>query len=347
MEAGVGEGEGVGEGVALSTVFVRFRPKADNHAALEVISLSFAPTPYVYVEGAMKSGYLYVLVHPSDPDLHKVGQTTRHPEKRLAEHNSNYEEYTGQIVKKTGQKWELKTYIAVPDPVWAETVFWGAVPFADIPSRGGIEVEKMEWEWVQAGLDAAKKAGVRPPPRPLPDHVHANTAWMNKRLAGRGITLVGHIRNKFGKSTFQCSNGHEWRTVPNDVAEGEGCPQCGIGANDREEIRQAIRPAFLCLLIHPDKPGVIKIGLTYSKLEQCYEENVWDDWEIHRYRYVEEPVLAESLIWELLGHPLPNDREPISIDLSRAKQAFRELIPRMQREIALVEKTKEDVQQTD
>ena len=91
----------------------------------------------------MKSGYLYVLVHPSDPDLYKIGQTTCHPEKRLAQHNSNYKEYTGQIVKETGQKWELKTYIAVPDPYWAESVFWDATPLAVIPFRRGIEVEKM------------------------------------------------------------------------------------------------------------------------------------------------------------------------------------------------------------
>jgi hypothetical protein len=290
----------------------------------------------------MKSGYLYVLVHPSDPDLYKVGQTTLHPEERLAEHNSNYEEYAGQFVKETGQKWELKTYIAVPDPYWAETVFWSATPLADIPFRRGIEVGKMEWEWVQAGLDAAKKAGVRPPQKPLPDYVYANTAWMNKRLEGRGITLVGHIRSKFGKSTFQCSNGHEWRTVPNNVAEGEGCPQCGIGEKNPGEIRQAIKPGFLCLLIHPDKPDVIKIGLTYSTLDQCYQENVWEDWEVHRYRFVEEPVLAETLIWELLGYPRPNDREPINIDLSIAEQAFRDLIYRMHSEIALREKEKED-----
>ncbi|MBN2433827.1 MAG: GIY-YIG nuclease family protein [Spirochaetes bacterium] len=37
----------------------------------------------------MKAGYLYVLSHPSDPELYKVGQTTRHPEERLAEHNSS------------------------------------------------------------------------------------------------------------------------------------------------------------------------------------------------------------------------------------------------------------------
>jgi hypothetical protein len=73
-------------------------------------------------ESTMKSGYLYVLVHPSDPDLYKVGMTTRHPQERLVEHNSNYSEYAGQIVKETGLKWELKTYFAVPDPNWAEVV---------------------------------------------------------------------------------------------------------------------------------------------------------------------------------------------------------------------------------
>lgn len=296
----------------------------------------------------MKPGYIYVLLHPSDPDLYKIGITTRKPEQRLAQHNSDYTQLTGRIVKETGQKWELKEYHAVPDPYWAKRVFWGTTPFADIPYRYGVEVEKMEWEWVQTGLDAAKKAGVRPPPGPLPDYVYAYTAWMNKRLEGRDITLVGHVTSKSGKATFQCSNGHEWRTRSAYVEEGEGCPQCGIGDREPEEIWQAAKLGYLCLLIHPDKPGVIKIGLTYSTLEQCYKENVWEDWEVHRHRFVEDPVLAESLIWELLGYPLPNDRLPINIvDLSKAEQAFRDLIPQMHREIALVEKAKENVQKTD
>jgi hypothetical protein len=208
----------------------------------------------------MKSGYLYVLVHPSDPDLYKVGQTTRRPEKRLIEHNSNYAEYAGQIVKETGQKWELKTYIAVPDPNWAETVFWGATGLAVLPFRGGIEVERMEWKVVQAGLEAAKKAGVRPP-EPMPDWVYAYTASMRKRLEGRGIILIGHVKSMVSeRNNFQCSNGHEWRTIPNNVAEGEGCPQCGMGQRTPEEIRQAVKSGVLCLLIHPDNPGLLKSG---------------------------------------------------------------------------------------
>src|SRR5258706_8101662 len=138
----------------------------------------------------MKSGYLYVLVHPSDPDLYKVGQTTRLHQERLVEHNSNYSKHAGRIVKETGQKWELKTYIAVPDPNWAETVFWGATGLADIPFREGIEVARMEWKLVQAGLKAAKKAGVRPPPKPLPGYVYPYRALSKKQLEGRGFPPI-------------------------------------------------------------------------------------------------------------------------------------------------------------
>lgn len=286
----------------------------------------------------MKSGYLYVLVHPSDPDLYKIGQTIRKPEERLAEHNSNYEKYAGKIVKKTDQKWELKTYIAVPDPYWAETVFWGATGLADIPYRNGIEVQKMEWKLVQVGLDAAKKAGVRPEKR-IPDYVYAYTAAVKKRLEGRGITLVGHVRSKTsGRNNFQCSNGHEWRTIPQKVAEGEGCPQCGAGQRTPEEMREAVKPGILCLLKHPDRPGVVRIELTYSTLEQCYEENHWGDWEVHRYRNVDETTLANTLIWELLDYPKPNENKPIKIELGVAEEAFRDLFPRMQSEIAAKEK---------
>jgi hypothetical protein len=289
----------------------------------------------------MKSGYLYVLVHPSDPNLYKIGVTTQHPEKRLAAHNSNYKEYAGQVVKKTGQKWKIKTYIAVPDPYWAESVFWSATTYSVIPYRRGIEIERMEWKEVQPGLEAAKKAGLRPPD-PVPDWVYVYTARIKKRLEGRNIKLVGQVRSMTGKSTFQCSNGHEWRTVPDLVGNGAGCPQCGIGEKDSEEIRQSIKPGHLYLLINPNKPGFIKIKLTDNTPEEGFEEINQEGWQVHRYRSVEETGLAESIIWELLGTPKPNGHEPIKMELNKAEQAFRDLIYRMHNEIALMEKKKEE-----
>lgn len=290
-------------------------------------------------------GYLYVLTHPSNPNLYKIGQTTRNPLERLAEHNCNYEEYTGRIVKKTGQKWELKEYYAVPDPSWAETVFWSTTGLADIPFRGGIEVEIMTWEEVKKGLEAAKKAGVRPVSKPLPDYVYAYTVWMNKRLKGRDMTLIGYVKSMVsGKANFRCSNGHVWRTRCADVAKGEGCPECGVGRREPEEIWHLAKLGYLCLLINSDQPGFIKIGVTYNTLEQCSERNVWEDWVVYRYRFVEDPVLAEKLIWDLLGQPLTHNRAPIKIDLSVAEEAFRKLIYEMYHEIAVVEKEKEDIQ---
>ena len=82
----------------------------------------------------MKSaGYLYVLTHPSNPNLYKIGVTIREVNKRLAEHNRKSEEYTSQIFIKTGLKWEIKTYISVADVYWAELAFWGATPLSSIP----------------------------------------------------------------------------------------------------------------------------------------------------------------------------------------------------------------------
>jgi hypothetical protein len=299
-------------------------------------------------ESAMKSGYIYVLAHPSDPDLYKIGITTRKPEQRLAQHNSNYTQLTGRIVKETSQKWELKEFHAVPDPYWAESVFWGTTPFADIPYRYGVEVERMDWDQVQKGLDAAKKAGVRPGQGPLPDHVYAYTASIRKRLEGRGITLFGYVRSIIsGKANFRCSNGHEWRTTPCLVGEGQGCPECGIGKRDPEEIRQRIKAGIICLLTHPDKPGLVNIGLGYGTLEEVCREKSWGDWEVHRYRNVEEVALAELLIWELLGEPLPHDYEPIKMDLSIAEDAFRNLNYAMREKIALAEKAKELIQKAE
>lgn len=292
----------------------------------------------------IKPGYIYVLTHPSDPNLYKIGVTVLEPKKRLAQHNIQLSKAAGSVVKETGQKWELKEYHAVSDPYWSERAFWEATYLSVIPYRNGVEVQRMDWEEVQKGLDAAKKVGLRSeqPPPPLPEWVYAYTASMKKRLEGRDISLLGYVKSmRSGKSNFRCSKGHEWRTTPWLVAEGEGCPECGIGKRTSEEIRKKINAGIICLLTHPDKPGLIRIGVGYAMPEDIYRERPWGDWAIHRYRNVEETTLAETLIWKLLGHPLPHDRGPIKKDLSIAEEAFRKLHCAIQEEMAFEEKRKE------
>lgn len=170
----------------------------------------------------MRPGYLYVLVHPSDPDLYKIGVTILEPDKRLAQHNRNLGEYAGKIVKETGQPWELKTYIEVADPYWAEKTFWGATPWSLIPFRGSVEVRKMEWKWVQQGLDAATKAGERPPP----PRTTRNREWMVDQLAGTGITMIGTYRGLVTGIEFQCEKGHVFKESAGLVANQKTCPCC-------------------------------------------------------------------------------------------------------------------------
>lgn len=293
----------------------------------------------------IKPGYLYFLTHPSDPTLVKIGQTTLRPEKRLAQHNSNHEEYAGRIVKETGQKWALKSYIEVADPVYAEAVFWEILCPGPFKCPDGIEVMRIaDLERVHYALGVAKQAGLRRPQKLFPDWVYAYTAWMKKRLDGRDITLVGYVKSMVsGTATFRCGNGHEWRTRALHVAEGSGCPECGIGNRTLEEIWRSANLGYLCLLTHSEKPKLIKIMLSYSSttLEQC-EGDAWKGWQIDRHRFVEDPVMAEALIWKLLGRPKPDDFEPVEVDLRIARQAFRDLMHEMYRQIASAETHQND-----
>lgn len=185
----------------------------------------------------MKSGYLYVLVHPSNPNLVKIGRTTRKPEERLAQHNSDNEELTGQIVKETGQEWKLKEYIAVPDSSYAEKVFWDATGLESTLHRPrGIEVTSLigGWRWIQMALDKAKKAGIRPPPKPRTRPVR-NRDWMIKQLEGTGITMIGRYRGLITGVEFHCAKGHVFKESAGVVAYGKSCPLCRVMASSDKQ----------------------------------------------------------------------------------------------------------------
>jgi predicted GIY-YIG superfamily endonuclease len=275
----------------------------------------------------MKPGYIYVLTHPSNPDLYKIGVTILEPTKRLAQHNSDFTKAAGRVVKETGQKWELKEFHSVPDPYWAEKAFWRKVPQSDIPYRGGVEVEIMSWEEVSTGLAAAKSAGVRPDVSATPIYESAYDISVRRHLVGRGISLLGQVKSIVsGRNDFQCSNGHQWRTRPKLVMGGEGCPECGIGERTPQEMRQLTNAGVIGLLINPSQPGFIGVGAWHGSIEELGKNYPWGDWELERYRNVEEVDIAEKVIWELLGNPLPHDRKSIEMDLDKAKEVFRSLI---------------------
>jgi hypothetical protein len=90
---------------------------------------------------AVKSGFLYVLTHPSDPYLIKVGMTTRNPEVRLKEHNSQFDKAAGKVVKATGQEWVIKEIFAVEDTYNAESAFFHRSPLTESP----YALRKQDW----------------------------------------------------------------------------------------------------------------------------------------------------------------------------------------------------------
>jgi hypothetical protein len=189
----------------------------------------------------MKPGYLYMLTHPSNPELFKVGVTILDPKKRLAQHNTQFDKYAGKVVKETGQKWELKNIIEVPDVYWAERKFWGATHWPEIPGTRGVEVLPMKWELVQRAFEAAAKAGVRPPELP---RIVRNSDWLREQLAGTGIMLTRPYRGLITQVEFRCAAGHVFIESPGLLAHKKSCPcsvDWGVPWGYRAGVRASLR----------------------------------------------------------------------------------------------------------
>ena len=118
-----------------------------------------------------------------------------------------------------------------------------------MPFRGGIEVDKMVWEDVQAGLNAAEKAGIRPPQPP--PRIAKSRAWVNAQLEGTGITLTA--RRYPGPdlvAEYQCAKGHVFTEYTKEVVARKSCPCCvdwdwaeGYwGKGLRASLRHAVSP---------------------------------------------------------------------------------------------------------
>lgn len=51
-------------------------------------------------------------------------------------------------------------------------------------------------------------------------------AIVNKRIADRGIVMLGDYTNSVTKTLFQCSEGHSWEASPGNIMAGNGCAIC-------------------------------------------------------------------------------------------------------------------------
>jgi predicted GIY-YIG superfamily endonuclease len=170
-----------------------------------------------------KPGLIYVLTHSSMREVFKVGVTAQKVEKRLAQHNSNYSQVVGQVVKETGIKWEIKEYHPVSDIYTAEAVFWAATGIADIPYRNGVELFPMDEKTLRIGIEAAKNSGVA---SRIKKKAKYDRDWMAGELEGSGISHVGQRFNHVQYTEFKCEHGHVFKAIPRILANNKWCPVC-------------------------------------------------------------------------------------------------------------------------
>jgi hypothetical protein len=186
------------------------------------------------IEMAVKAGFIYVLTHPSDPNLIKVGMTTRSPEVRLKEHNTQYENAVGRVVKDTGQKWVIKEFFAVEDTYYAESVFFHRSPLTEIPYALGNELltlddSNMNWDWVNQGLELAQSEGIRrdasqtPIPKPKPKK---DAQWIEVHLKDSGLSPLKGFGNGITKVAFECLKGHVFKLDGRTLVRLPFCPVC-------------------------------------------------------------------------------------------------------------------------
>jgi hypothetical protein len=198
----------------------------------------------------VKAGFLYVLTHPSDPYLIKVGMTTRNPEVRLKEHNSQFDKAAGKVVEATGQEWVIKEFFAVEDTYNAESAFFHRSPLTEIPYTLSNELIKLDdrfftWDWVEQGLEVAKTVGIRkdisqaPIPKPKPKK---GAQWIEDQLKDSGLRALKGFGNGITKVDFECSKGHLFRLDGRTLVRFPFCPVCEPKRFDAYTLRRIEYP---------------------------------------------------------------------------------------------------------
>lgn len=198
------------------------------------------------------NGFLYVLSHPSNPNLLKIGVTRRSPEIRLKEHNTQFDKEAGKIVRETGQLWEISEVIDVDDVYLAEHEFWKRPPLTELPYSFTNELlflsegTDLDQRWVQEGLKMAKAAGVRKNPLHPPIYkpvAKRGSKWVEANLEGSGISPVKGIGNGMTKVWFECREGHAFKISGYALIGGykllrkPSCPVCNPEAFNAQEMR--------------------------------------------------------------------------------------------------------------
>lgn len=93
---------------------------------------------------------------------------------------------------------------------------------------------------------------------------------VNKRLADRGIVLLGEYLKSHSKTTFQCYKRHIWSATPANVLYGFGCPYCsGNIPLTKQIVNERIADRGLVMLSE-------YINQRKKALFKCAEGHTWE-----------------------------------------------------------------------
>jgi hypothetical protein len=149
-----------------------------------------------------RPGYLYLLTHPDLPGYFKLGHTTKHPQARLKEHNSDGKKFLGQIVQRTGKLWQLIYYVPVTDARRAESYFYDVFPrFGNLELMSGSIEGIIEQELKgNPYLDKARYAEMQEDElrdydvNPLLDSIRAE--WARDGVAEACEEMLGELKEE-------------------------------------------------------------------------------------------------------------------------------------------------------
>ncbi len=192
----------------------------------------------------VRPGYIYLLTHPSNSNLIKVGVTTRKPETRLKEHNTHFDKPAGKVVHATGKEWVIKEYYPVEDVYNAESVFWHRPPLTELTYMLDNELLTLNrnlitWDWVNEGLDIAKQVGIRidRSQPPIPKTKKKGVSDFVSKLQDSDLKPLRGYGNGVVRMPFECPKGHIFKLASKSLARFPFCPMCHPDKFDAYTVR--------------------------------------------------------------------------------------------------------------
>lgn len=94
------------------------------------------------------------------------------------------------------------------------------------------------------------------------DAKRSSKQQVNEKLAAKSIQMIGEYSSARIKTEFMCSHGHIWKSIPDNVIRGSGCPECSTSGFDNS------KPSVLYVL---NFGYFLKFGITNDLTRRLYE----------------------------------------------------------------------------